>query len=185
MVGGYGLGTSCVIDVEPRTPDQALIDERSDLASVVMDQLELRLSARTALYRAQLMAREIDHRVMNSLQFVSGLIAMQSRTADATPLRSYRMRRTACQRWRKSTAISTQSRPGRVRRLHRASLRRVITCAGRSDFRVGRRRQRADDLDPTDRPHRELAPDQRGKARRRQSRGGIPPGRRPFPTRCV
>jgi two-component sensor histidine kinase len=80
--GGYGLGTLCVIDVEPRTPDQALIDELTDLASVVMDQLELRLSARTALDRARLMAREIDHRVMNSLQFVSSLLAMQSRTAD-------------------------------------------------------------------------------------------------------
>jgi two-component sensor histidine kinase len=78
---GYGLGTLCVIDVQPRKVDQALIDDLSDLASVVMDQLELRLSARKALDRAQLMAREIDHRVMNSLQFVSSLLKMQSRTA--------------------------------------------------------------------------------------------------------
>jgi two-component sensor histidine kinase len=47
-----------------------------------MDQLELRLSARIALDRAQLMAREIDHRAMNSLQFVSSFLAIQSRTAD-------------------------------------------------------------------------------------------------------
>jgi hypothetical protein len=80
--GGYGLGTLCVIDVQPRTVDPALIDDLSDLASVVIDQLELRLSARTTLDRAQLMAREIDHRVMNSLQFVSGLLAMQSRTTN-------------------------------------------------------------------------------------------------------
>jgi two-component sensor histidine kinase len=80
--GGYGLGTLCVIDVQSRTVDQALIDDLSDLASVVMDQLELRLSARTALDRAHLMAREIDHRVMNSLQFVSSLLAMQKPNGD-------------------------------------------------------------------------------------------------------
>src|SRR4051794_32997142 len=78
---GYNLGTLCVIDVCPRVFAREQIDELSDLASVVMDQLELRLSARAALEEAQLMAREIDHRVMNSLQFVSGLLAMQSRVA--------------------------------------------------------------------------------------------------------
>jgi two-component sensor histidine kinase len=48
----------------------------------VMDQLELGLSARHAVGKANLMAKEIDHRVMNSLQFVSGLLAMQSRASD-------------------------------------------------------------------------------------------------------
>jgi two-component sensor histidine kinase len=79
---GYNLGTLCVIDVRPRAFTCEQIEELSDLASVVMDQMELRLSARTALEKAGLMAREIDHRVMNSLQFVSGLLAMQSRLAD-------------------------------------------------------------------------------------------------------
>src|SRR3954451_2671256 len=78
---GYNLGTLCVIDVRPRTFARAEIDELSDLASVVTDQMELRLSARTALDKAGLMAREIDHRVMNSLQFVSSLLTMQSRLA--------------------------------------------------------------------------------------------------------
>lgn len=49
-----------------------------------MDQMELRLSARLALSQAQLMAREIDHRVMNSLQFVSSLLRMQSRGPGLT-----------------------------------------------------------------------------------------------------
>jgi two-component sensor histidine kinase len=46
----------------------------------VVDQLELRLAAKQAVQRAELMAREIDHRVTNSLQFVSGVLAVQSRS---------------------------------------------------------------------------------------------------------
>ncbi|MEO8548190.1 MAG: histidine kinase dimerization/phosphoacceptor domain -containing protein [Sphingomicrobium sp.] len=79
---GYNLGTLCVIDKEPRPVDQGQIDDLKDLASLVVDQLELRLAARRAIARAELMAREIDHRIMNSLQFVSGLLTMQSRSAS-------------------------------------------------------------------------------------------------------
>jgi two-component sensor histidine kinase len=79
---GYNLGTLCVIDKEPRPIDQSQIDDLKDLASVVIDQMEMRLSARQAVGQAKLMAREIDHRVMNSLQFVSGLLAMQSRSPE-------------------------------------------------------------------------------------------------------
>lgn len=78
---GFNLGTLCVIDKEPRPVDQDQIDDLTDLASLVVDQLELRLAARTAISHAELMAREIDHRVMNSLQFVSGLLTMQSGSA--------------------------------------------------------------------------------------------------------
>jgi two-component sensor histidine kinase len=77
---GFSLGTLCIIDKEARPISQTQIDDLKDLASVVMDQLELRLSARQAVARAEIMAREIDHRVMNSLQFVSGLLSMQSRS---------------------------------------------------------------------------------------------------------
>jgi two-component sensor histidine kinase len=80
---GFNLGTLCVIDTAPRPVDQDQIDDLRDLASLVVDQLELRLAARQAVAKAELMAREIDHRVMNSLQFVSGLLTMQSRSADA------------------------------------------------------------------------------------------------------
>ncbi len=78
---GFNLGTLCVIDKEPRPITQDEIDDLTDLASLVIDQLELRLAARTAIEQAELMAREIDHRVMNSLQFVSGLLTMQSSSA--------------------------------------------------------------------------------------------------------
>jgi two-component sensor histidine kinase len=80
---GYNLGTLCVIDREPRPVDQAQIDDLKDLASVVMDQMELRLSARRAVEQSQIMAREIDHRVMNSLQFISAMLSMQSRSSNS------------------------------------------------------------------------------------------------------
>ncbi len=78
---GYNLGTLCIIDKEARPISQHEIEDLKDLASVVMDQMELRLSARRAVSHAKMMAREIDHRVMNSLQFISGMLAMQSRAA--------------------------------------------------------------------------------------------------------
>jgi two-component sensor histidine kinase len=81
---GYNLGTLCVIDKAPRTVDQEQINDLHDLAAVVMDQLELRLSARRAIAHAGLMAREIDHRVMNSLQFISAVLTMQSRAVAGT-----------------------------------------------------------------------------------------------------
>src|SRR4051812_14542164 len=80
---GFNLGTLCVIDKEARPVDQHQIDDLRDLASVVMDQMELRLSARKAVAQAELMAKEIDHRVTNSLQFISGMLSMQSRAVDA------------------------------------------------------------------------------------------------------
>lgn len=84
---GFNLGTLCVIDRSPRTIDANQIEDLKDLASVVMDQMELRLSARNAVAKAEILAREIDHRVMNSLQFVSGMLTLQSRgphISDAT-----------------------------------------------------------------------------------------------------
>ena len=79
---GFNLGTLCVIDKEPRPINQDQLDDLTDLASLVVDQLELRLAARRAIGQAELMAREIDHRVMNSLQFIAGLLSMQSRSAE-------------------------------------------------------------------------------------------------------
>jgi two-component sensor histidine kinase len=80
---GFNLGTLCVIDKEPRPVDQKQIDDLKDFASVVMDQMELRLSARQAIGQARLMAKEIDHRVTNSLQFISGLLMMQGHTSNS------------------------------------------------------------------------------------------------------
>ena len=86
---GHNLGTLCVIDKEARPVDQAQIDDLKDLAAVVIDQMELQLAARRAVSEANLLAKEIDHRVMNSLQFVSGLLTMQSRSPDASDAAAY------------------------------------------------------------------------------------------------
>lgn len=76
---GYNLGTLCVIDREPRAVNEEQIVDLRDLASVVMDQLELRLSALRAVSQARVLTREIHHRVKNSLQIVSSMLSMQSR----------------------------------------------------------------------------------------------------------
>ncbi|WP_426237617.1 sensor histidine kinase [Pararhizobium sp. DWP1-1-3] len=81
---GYNLGTLCIIDKQVRAIDQKQIDDLKDLASVVMDHLELRLSAQRAIATSKMLAKEIDHRVMNSLQFVSSMLTMQGKLPHAS-----------------------------------------------------------------------------------------------------
>src|SRR5665213_2314723 len=49
---GFNLGTLCVIDKKPRPITEDQIEDLKDLASLVMDQLEFRLSALRALAKA-------------------------------------------------------------------------------------------------------------------------------------
>jgi sigma-B regulation protein RsbU (phosphoserine phosphatase) len=58
---GHNLGTLCAIDRAPRliTEDETAI--LTDLAALVMDELELRLSARTALTASQRRLDEVEH----------------------------------------------------------------------------------------------------------------------------
>lgn len=92
---GFNLGTLCVIDHEPRAVTEEQIANLRDLASTVMDQMELRLSAlqtvsklSQALRRSELMAKEIDHRVMNSLQLVSSMLLLQNRGIEDTEVKN-------------------------------------------------------------------------------------------------
>jgi two-component sensor histidine kinase len=98
-----------------------------------MDQMELRLSARravselsqvivenqAALQRSDMMKKEIDHRVMNSLQLASSLLAVQSHalgSSDAFEIafvsilarRLKRLARDEVGAWRLRTASETR-----------------------------------------------------------------------------
>lgn len=89
---GLNIGTLCVMDRKPGTATERQIASLANLASIVMNHLELGVSTRSlvaqlslvitekdrALKQAALLAQEIDHRVMNSLHLISGLLTLQS-----------------------------------------------------------------------------------------------------------
>ncbi|MEO7240590.1 MAG: GAF domain-containing protein, partial [Sphingomicrobium sp.] len=50
---GHNLGTLCIIDKEARPIDQSQIEDLKDLAAIVMDQIEMQLSARRAVSEAE------------------------------------------------------------------------------------------------------------------------------------
>lgn len=58
---GHNLGTLCAIDLAPRLITERQTGILTDLAALVMDELELRLSARTALADAQRRLDEVEH----------------------------------------------------------------------------------------------------------------------------
>jgi two-component sensor histidine kinase len=80
---GHELGTLSVIDRRPRRVDQQQIRHLGSLTAIVMDQLQLRLSARETAERAETKLSEIDDRAMNSLQFIASLLRLQSRGTNS------------------------------------------------------------------------------------------------------
>ena len=84
---GYEIGTLVVIDRRPRRVEEAHMRRLRALAGIVTDALAMRLAARQALVQADIMKSEVDHRVMNSLQFVSSLLQLQSSSVASTETR--------------------------------------------------------------------------------------------------
>lgn len=88
---GLPLGTVCVLDYKPRTLDDTQKALLRVMASQVMKMLELRklieaeragrLQAEQIARENQVLAREGDHRVMNSLQLVQSVLSLQMRSA--------------------------------------------------------------------------------------------------------
>jgi two-component sensor histidine kinase len=88
---GLPLGTVCVLDYKPRTLDETQKALLRVMASQVMKMLELRklieteragrLRAELIVKENEILAREGDHRVMNSLQLVQSVLSLQMRSA--------------------------------------------------------------------------------------------------------
>ena len=87
---GFNLGALCVLDVVPRTPTEADIACLKDLAVLVMEELELQLSARRLLasYHEELARRELrEDRIkgfFESSHTVRRIFSRSSRQSRAT-----------------------------------------------------------------------------------------------------
>jgi two-component sensor histidine kinase len=77
LSSGHVVGSLCAIDTRPRTLSPLERETLTVLAAQVVAQLELK----QALAQAELLRKEIDHRVKNSLQSISALTRIQARKA--------------------------------------------------------------------------------------------------------
>lgn len=78
---GLPVGTLCVLDHRPRGLDEGQREALRVLARQVTRQIQLRTALRDlaeAAAREAVLAREVDHRVKNSLQIVSSLLRLQA-----------------------------------------------------------------------------------------------------------
>ena len=78
---GEALGTLCVLDTRPRVLDTTQREALRVLARQVMRQIELRGALRAlaeAAGREEVLRREVDHRVKNSLQVVGSMLRLQA-----------------------------------------------------------------------------------------------------------
>ncbi|RVT84478.1 GAF domain-containing protein [Rhodobacteraceae bacterium CCMM004] len=80
---GQPLGTLCVLDERPRQLSESQRRHLEILADQVMAQLNLRRTLR----RAEILRREVDHRVKNSLQSVASLARLQARRVHSDEAR--------------------------------------------------------------------------------------------------
>lgn len=72
---GLPLGTLCVLDHKPRT----LSDRQRNILRVLARHVMRELNLRVALDNEQMLRREVDHRVKNSLASIGSLLAMKAR----------------------------------------------------------------------------------------------------------
>lgn len=70
---GYNLGTLCIVDKEPRTFSDKDRDLLENLASVVMDEIELRLSSLLAIRSQEEMFRQVATDIREPLQNMCAL----------------------------------------------------------------------------------------------------------------
>lgn len=75
--GGLPVGTLCVLDTKPRQLSALQRQAVETLGRQVMRLFDLRL----ALKRQQLLAREVDHRVKNSLAMTAAIVNLHARSS--------------------------------------------------------------------------------------------------------
>ncbi|MFL1461996.1 sensor histidine kinase [Roseococcus sp. DSY-14] len=83
---GLPIGTLCVLDTRVRGLDPTQREALRVLARQVMRQIELRQALRSlseAAAREEVLRREVDHRVKNSLQVVGSMLRLQAGRPDA------------------------------------------------------------------------------------------------------
>ena len=80
---GLPLGTLCVLDHQPRV----LSDLQRKVITALTHQVMRELDLRQALEREQMLRREIDHRVKNSLASIGSLFSMKARAAPDEKVR--------------------------------------------------------------------------------------------------
>ncbi len=81
---GLPLGTLCVLDHKPRT----LTDRQRKILRVLSKHVMSELNLRLALQEEQMLRREVDHRVKNSLASIGALLTMKAKKASDETLRS-------------------------------------------------------------------------------------------------
>ncbi len=89
--GGYVLGSLCAIDSKPRQWTRENIADLTGLASIAMTEIALRLQVakrEEAERQQRLLAREMRHRVRNTLAMVRSLVNLSLQTSDS--LESFR-----------------------------------------------------------------------------------------------
>lgn len=95
---GFPLGTVCVLDYKPRELDETQKAFLRLMANQVMKLFELRriaaaehsarLRAEEMVSEKETLMREADHRLMNSLQLVQSILAVQSRSASSEEMKA-------------------------------------------------------------------------------------------------
>lgn len=76
---GFPIGTLCVLGSAPKH----LTQTQSHALQVLAHQVMVMLNLKVALKTADILRKEVDHRVKNSLQLIGSLISMQRRAAPS------------------------------------------------------------------------------------------------------